>query len=116
MLSNYLHIALRSLLKSKVHTFINVFGLAFGIACVFLIILYLRNEVSYDQFHHKAENLYRITWEDNNPQTRTPHPLAQGMKADFPEVESAVSITPLYAAGLTKETHSLRNPKRDARY
>lgn len=116
MLSNYFHIAIRSLLKSKVYTFINVFGLAFGIACVFLIILYLQNELSYDRFHTKAENLYRITWEDNNPQTRTPHPMAQAMKADFPEVESAVSLTPMYAAGLTKETHSFRNPKRDTRY
>ncbi|MEX1241520.1 MAG: ABC transporter permease [Cyclobacteriaceae bacterium] len=116
MLSNYFRIAIRSLLKSKVYTFINVFGLAFGIACVFLIILYLQNELSYDRFHAKAENLYRVTWEDNNPQTRTPHPMAQAMKADFPEVESAVSITPLYAAGLTKETHSLHNPRRDTRY
>lgn len=116
MLSSYIHIAIRSLLKSKVHTFINVFGLAFGIACVFLIILYLQHELSYDRFHAKAENLYRVTWEDSNPQTRTPHPMAQAMKADFPEVESAVSITPLYAAGLTKETHSFRSPKSDTRY
>ena len=116
MLLNYINTALRNLLKSKVHSVINVFGLAFGIACVFLIILYLQVELSYDRFHEKAENLYRITWEDNNPQTRTPHPMAQAMKADFPEVKSAVSITPLYAAGLTKETHSFRNPKRDTRY
>ena len=116
MLSNYLTIALRSLQKSKVHSLINVFGLAFGIACVFLIILYVENELSYDRFHSKSENLYRITWEDNNPQTRTPHPMAQALKNDFPEVESAVSLTPLYAAGLTKETHSFRNPKSDQRF
>lgn len=63
MLSNYFRIALRTLLKSKVHTFINVFGLGFGIACVFLIILYLQVELSYDRFHEEPENLYRITWE-----------------------------------------------------
>ncbi|HEX8041257.1 MAG TPA: ABC transporter permease [Chryseosolibacter sp.] len=116
MLSNYLNIALRSLLKSKAHTVINVFGLAFGIACVFLIILYVKGEVSYDRFHRKAENLYRITWGGSEPQTRTPHPMAQALKSDFPEVVSAVSLTPLYAAGLTKETHSFRNPKSDTRY
>lgn len=116
MLINYINIAIRNLLKSRAHTFINVFGLAFGIACVFLIILFLRGELSYDRFHYKAENLYRITWEDNNPQTRTPHPMAQAMKRDFPEVESAVSLTPLYAAGLTRETHSFHNPKSDQRY
>ena len=102
--------------KSKIHTLVNVFGLGAGLACVFLIMLHLQVELSYDRFHEKAENLYRITWEDNNPQTRTPHPMAQAMKADFPEVESAVSLTPLFAAGLTKETHSFRNPKRDTRY
>ncbi|MEX2230753.1 MAG: ABC transporter permease, partial [Cyclobacteriaceae bacterium] len=116
MLFNYFNIAVRSLLKSKVHSLINVFGLAFGIACVFLIILYVQGELSYDRFHEKSENLYRITWEDSNPQTRTPHPMAQAMKNDFPEVVSAVSLSPLYAAGLTKETHSFRNPKRDTRY
>jgi putative ABC transport system permease protein len=116
MLLNYLNIALRSLLKSKAHTFINVFGLAFGIACVFLIILYLQGELSYDRFHDKAENLYRVTWEDTNPQTRTPHPMAQALKRDFPEVESAVSLTPLFAAGLTRETHSFHNPKSNVRF
>lgn len=116
MLANYITIAFRSLLKSKVHTFINVFGLAFGMACVFLILLYLQRELSFDRFHEKAENLYRITWENDNPQTRTPHPLAQALKSEFPEVESAVSITPLYTAGLTRETHSLRNPENDIRF
>ena len=116
MFSNYLITAYRTLLKSKTHTLINVVGLAFGIACVFIISLYLQQELSYDRFHYKVENLYRVTWEDNNPQTRTPHPMAQAMKSEFPEVESAVSITPLYAAGLTRETHSFRNPKSDIRY
>ncbi len=116
MLYSFFNIAIRSLMKNRVHTFINVFGLAFGIACVFLIMLYLQGELSYDRFHNKAENLYRITWAGNNPQTRTPHPMAQAMKNDFPEVVSAVSITPLFAAGLTKETHSFRNPESDTRY
>jgi putative ABC transport system permease protein len=78
--------------------------------------LYVKGELSYDQFHDKAENLYRVTWEGNNPQTRTPHPMAQAMKSDFPEVVSAVSVTPLYAAGLTQETHSFRIPGSDTRY
>jgi putative ABC transport system permease protein len=116
MIRNYLLIALRSFRKNNVHSFINVFGLALGIACVSFIVLYLERELSYDRFHEKAENLYRITWEDANPQTRTPHPMAQALKNDFPEVENAVSFTPLYAAGLTRETHSLRNPNSDTRY
>src|SRR5690606_24802235 len=73
-------------------------------------------ELSYDRFHYKAENLYRLTWEDNNPQTRTPHPMAQALKNDFPEIESAVSLSPLYGAGLTRETHSFHNPKDNVSY
>ncbi|SKC81907.1 ABC transporter permease [Ohtaekwangia koreensis] len=116
MLYNYFTIALRNLLKNKTHTVINVAGLSLSIASVFLITLYIRGELSYDKFHDKAENLYRISWEDNNPQTRTPHPLAQALVQDFPEVESAVSLSPLWASGLTRETHSFRNPEKDARY
>lgn len=116
MLKNYLQVALRNLLKNKVHTVINIFGLALGMASVFLITLYIRHELSYDKFHTQAENLYRIVWHGTNPQTRTPHPMAQALVADFPEVQSAVSLTPLWAAGLTRETHSLKNPDRDDRY
>src|SRR3954471_12006491 len=116
MLYNYFNIALRNLLKNKVHTVINVAGLSLGIASVVLIVLYIQGELNYDKFHTKAENLYRISWDDGNPQTRTPHPLAQALVQDFPEVESAVSISPLWAPGLTRATHSFRNPEKDVRY
>src|SRR6187401_2420137 len=116
MLKNYLQVALRNLLRSKLHTLINIFGLASGMASVFLITLYIQHELSYDKFHSHPEDLYRIVWHGDNPQTRTPHPMAQALVADFPEVKSAVSITPLWAAGLTRETHSLKNPDRDQRY
>ena len=116
MLYNYFNIALRNLVKNKTHTLINIFGLGLGIASVFLIALYIKGELSYDRFHEGAENIYRISWEDDNPQTRTPHPMAQALVQDFPEVENAVSLSPLWAAGLTRETHSLRNPDKDVRY
>jgi putative ABC transport system permease protein len=116
MLYNYFNIALRNLLKNKTHTLINILGLGLGIASVFLIALYIKGELSYDKFHEGAENIYRISWEDDNPQTRTPHPMAQALVQDFPEIENAVSLSPLWAAGLTRETHSLRNPEKDARY
>lgn len=116
MLLNYFTIALRNLLKNKTHTVINVTGLSLGIATVFLITLYIKDELSYDRFHHEAGNLYRVSWEDDNPQTRTPHPMAQALAQDFPEVESAVSLSPLWASGLTRETHSFRNPEKNDRY
>ncbi|HMJ68787.1 MAG TPA: ABC transporter permease [Cyclobacteriaceae bacterium] len=116
MLSNYFRIAFRNFFKSKVHTTINLLGLTAGMVSIFLITLYLKQELSYDKFHENAENIYRIDWYNQNPQTRTPHPMAQAMAEDFPEVVSAVSLTPLWGEGLTRETHSFRNLERDQRY
>lgn len=116
MLSNYLKIAFRNLLKNKLHTVINVAGLALGIASVFLITIYINYEVGYDRYYDQSENLYRITWESDNPQTRTPHPMAEALVEDFPEVESAVSLSPLWAAGLTREIFSVRNLEKDLRF
>src|SRR5688572_20307896 len=101
MLINYLKIALRNLLKNKLHTIINVAGLALVIGSGLLITIYVRYELGYDRYYDEHENLYRITWENENPQTRTPRPMAQALAEDFPEVESAVSLSPLWAAGLT---------------
>jgi putative ABC transport system permease protein len=116
MISNYFRIAFRNFFKSKAHTAINLLGLTAGMVSIFMISLYLQKELSYDKFHDGAENIYRIDWFSDNPQTRTPHPMAQAMAQDFPEVMSAVSLTPLWGAGLTRETHSFRNLSKDQRY
>jgi putative ABC transport system permease protein len=116
MLRHYLKTSLRYLLKHKYYSLINIFGLALGITCVFLILQYLQREFTYDRFHAGAENIYRVTWENDNPQTRTPHPLAQAMVLDFPEVENAVSLTPLWGPGLTRQTFSIRNEEKDIQY
>jgi putative ABC transport system permease protein len=116
MILNYLIIALRNLSNNKVHTLINVTGLALGIASVFLITLYVKHEMGYDRYYPGYENIYRIVWENENPQTRTPHPMAQAMADDFPEVESAVSLSPLWAPGLTREIFSFRNPEKNLQF
>lgn len=116
MLRNYFRVAFRNLMKNKMLTVINVTGLALGLASVFLIAQYVLFELSYDRFHDGAENIYRIFWYDDNPQPRTPHPLAQALVQDFPEVESAVTLSPLWGFGLTRETFSIRNLERDVRY
>jgi putative ABC transport system permease protein len=116
MYTSYLKIGWRNLLKSKVHAFINMSGLTLGIASVFLMATYVRHELNYDQHYDQSENLYRITWENENPQTRTPHPMAQALAADFPEVASAVSLSPLWAAGLTRAIYSMSNPENDIRF
>ena len=59
MLKNYLKIALRNLLKYRLYTFINLTGLAIGIAACILIMLFVKDEFSFDQYHEKGDRLYR---------------------------------------------------------
>lgn len=115
-MNNFFKIALRTLLKNKLYATINISGLALGLTCIALILLYVRYELSYDKFHSDYDTIYRITWEDDNAQTRTPHPMAQALVTDFPEVEAAVSLSPLWSAGLTRRTFSIRNPEQDIRH
>jgi len=61
MLKNYLKIALRNLTRNKIYSFINIAGLSLGLACSMLIILYVKDEVSYDRFHAGVDHIYRIT-------------------------------------------------------
>ncbi|GAA4410578.1 ABC transporter permease [Nibrella viscosa] len=68
MLRNYLTIAWRTLSHNKVYTLINVIGLSIGLAAAMLIMLYTKDEVSYDQFHANNPNIYRITTRDITPE------------------------------------------------
>jgi putative ABC transport system permease protein len=61
MKKTYFIIAWRNLLRNKVYSFINIAGLSIGLACCMLIILYNKDEVSFDRFHENAKNIYRIT-------------------------------------------------------
>lgn len=60
MFNNYLVIALRNLWKNKIFSFINIAGLSIGLACAMLIVLYTRDEVSYDRFHKNNSQIYRV--------------------------------------------------------
>jgi len=60
MIKNYFKIALRNLRRNKIYSFINIAGLSIGLGCAMLIILYVKDEVSYDRFHANAGNIYRI--------------------------------------------------------
>ena len=112
MFKNYLIIAFRNIIKRKVYSLINIAGLAVGLAVVILISLFLADELSYDKFHKDADNIYRIAWMSGDPQTRTPHPMAQALVRDFPEVTNAVSLTPLWGPGLTVRTFSMKVPEK----
>jgi putative ABC transport system permease protein len=60
MFKNYFTVAWRNLLRNKIYAFINIAGLSIGLACAMLIILYVKDEVSYDRFHKNVNNIYRI--------------------------------------------------------
>ncbi|HZZ75281.1 MAG TPA: ABC transporter permease, partial [Puia sp.] len=97
MFKNYFKIALRSLWKQKAFSFINVLGLAVGMTACFLIFLYVRFETSFDNFHSKADRIYRVVTEVRTPTETlrtgmTTTPIAINMKRDFPEVEEAVRL------------------------
>lgn len=67
MFRNYFKVALRNLLRNKIYSFINIAGLTIGLACAILIILYVKDEVSYDRFHANVSNIYRVVHEGINP-------------------------------------------------
>ena len=92
MLKNYFKIALRNLWRKRAYSFINVAGLAVGMACCFLIFLYVHFELSYDRFHQKADRIYRVVGDlKSSTETLhwyvTPGPLARSIKSEFPQVQ-----------------------------
>jgi putative ABC transport system permease protein len=92
MFRNYLKIAYRNLVKYKLTSFINLFGLSIGLTCCLAIIAYSLNELSYDKHHSKADRIYRVVpdwkWEGGNlNMANTSGPMAGLLKQNFPEVE-----------------------------
>jgi putative ABC transport system permease protein len=67
MFRNYFKTALRNLVRNKVYSFINISGLSLGLACAMLIVLYVKDETSYDRFHANVKNIYRVTVKSLTP-------------------------------------------------
>jgi putative ABC transport system permease protein len=90
MIKHYLKIALRNLIRSKVFSFITIFGLATGMTTCVLIMLYVVDESSYDKHHKDGHRLYRIASEVKGEKwVAAPAPMAEALKKDFPEVEQS---------------------------
>lgn len=100
MIKNYLKVAFRNILRHKVYSLINIFGLAIGMALCLLILVYVQDELSYDGFHEKADRIYRIAQtEDHNGDLTNVMRTAPGattrLEIDFPEaIEKTVRIFP----------------------
>jgi putative ABC transport system permease protein len=98
MLRNFLKVALRNLWKQKGYSFLNIFGLAMGMTCSLLILLWIRDEKSVDNFHANGDRLYSVyerQYYDNKVDGGfyTPGLLPDQMKKDLPEVEMASGFT-----------------------
>jgi putative ABC transport system permease protein len=92
MVKNYLKVAWRNLWRYKMYSFINIFGLAVGMASCILIFLWVKDELSYEDFYKNSKNIYRIIKEDSLTSSKTSFTapgVVLGLKKDFPEVVKA---------------------------
>ena len=97
MLTNYIKITLRNLFRNRLYTFINIFGLAIGLAACLMIFLWVQDELSYDRFHPNASRIYRVErkfdFRDLHGQApNTSGPFGPALVADYPEIENFVRI------------------------
>jgi putative ABC transport system permease protein len=114
MFRNYLKIAWRSLKKSKVFSFINIFGLAIGLTCCLLISLYIYHETSYDKHHKNADRLVQLgtTFTHDGEEEKTPNtpaPMAAVMKQAFPEIEKTTRLMKLFSEDKTLLQYNPQN-------
>ncbi|HEY0897015.1 MAG TPA: ABC transporter permease [Sphingobacteriaceae bacterium] len=102
MLKSYFKIGFRNLMKYKFISFINLFGLSIGLTCCMLIFMYVKNEFSYDRFHRKADQIYRIERSFNDPESGMVNlelgavapPFAPLLLNDFKEIENLTRFIP----------------------
>jgi putative ABC transport system permease protein len=96
MLKNYLKIAFRNIVRHKAFSFINIFGLAVGMAVTILILLWVQDELSFDKFFKHSDDIYLVLRGDNTGlSAMTSKFLAPALKEEFPEVKKAACYMPL---------------------
>ncbi|HRI59809.1 MAG TPA: ABC transporter permease, partial [Saprospiraceae bacterium] len=111
MFQNYFTVALRNLRKNKFFTFLNITGLAVGLACCMLIALYVYQEMHYDRHHERAADLYLVgttfvkiqgLGDDPDHETyNTPAPMAEALMQEFPEIEKTTRIQGVFEGDKT---------------
>lgn len=96
MIRNYLKIALRSLIRQKAYSLINILGLTVGLGAFLMILLYIQSELGYDKHIPGLDRLYRVVEIQNPPGVGEQHvavtmsPMKEAIAKDFPEVEKSV--------------------------
>ncbi|MVM30787.1 FtsX-like permease family protein [Spirosoma sp. HMF4905] len=97
MLTNYLKIAWRGLLKNRLFTFLNLVGLATGLAVALLLMLYVKDELQFDKYHTNADRIYRVkatvSFDGKTMKwANSPNAVGPAMKADIPNIEQQVRL------------------------
>ena len=110
MFKNYLKIAFRNIFKFKIFSTINVLGLAIGMAICLLMLMYVVNEISYENFHQKKDRIYRIAVEWGSEKSKMKFAgsmpaLAPALNSQIPEVEKAIRIQPDYDAVIKNQAN-----------
>ncbi len=98
MFQHYLKTATRILLKYKIYSFINILGLAIGLACSILMLQYVKNELSFDNFHKNKDNIFRVNIIEEQSGVMTSSAITTGavgpsMLEEFPEVKAMVRLS-----------------------
>ncbi|MDP8913732.1 MAG: ABC transporter permease, partial [Pseudomonadota bacterium] len=96
MWRNYLTVAVRALAKNRTYAFINIVGLAIGLAACLMILIYVRHETSYDAWLPDAERIYQVQAISTDPENAGGPPqqgahgvVAESLARAFPEIEAA---------------------------
>ncbi len=93
MLKNYLKIAVRNISRNKLYSFINIAGLAVGMACFILIMLWIQDELSYERYNKNADRICRVIWDIDGFQiAATPGPFANWLKETIPGIQEVTRV------------------------
>jgi predicted permease len=119
MLRNFFKTAFRSLSANKVYSIITVAGLGTGIAVVLVIFIFIRYEQSFDDFHTKKAQIYRVLTQDakpgvnNYPTSAVPYPVPTALKNDFPQwkVTGILSFTDVQVLAMGQKGHRVKKFK-----
>ena len=115
MIRNYFRIAFRNLIKHKAYSTINITGLAIGMACSIIILLWVQHELSYDRFHKNADQIYRITARASQFDVAVnPAAMPGGLMAELPVIKNFVRTS--YPIKTLFETNNRKFEEKDAYY
>ncbi len=95
MFKNHLVIAVRNIRRHRAYSFINISGLAIGMSCAIMIMLWVKDELGYDRFHRNERRIYRVVSEsvaDNKYMIETPCPMGYVLSHEYPDIEKVVRL------------------------